>query len=43
MFLPIATACGYRIAIEERALLETLGEPYRSYMSRTKGLIPFVL
>ena len=26
---------GVRVAVEEKALLETLGEPYREYMSRT--------
>ncbi len=34
---------GIRVAVEERALLETLGEPYREYMSRTKRFIPFVI
>jgi protein-S-isoprenylcysteine O-methyltransferase Ste14 len=33
---------GYRIAVEEKALIETLGEPYRAYSARTKRLIPFV-
>jgi protein-S-isoprenylcysteine O-methyltransferase Ste14 len=32
----------YRIAIEERVLLETLGEPYRRYMAGRKRFIPFV-
>ena len=32
----------YRIVVEEKALAETLGEPYRAYRSRTKRLIPFV-
>lgn len=32
----------YRISIEEKALVETLGEPYRAYRARTKRLIPFV-
>jgi protein-S-isoprenylcysteine O-methyltransferase Ste14 len=32
----------YRISIEEKALAETLGEPYRAYRARTKRLIPFV-
>jgi len=31
-----------RIAVEERALAEGIGEPYRAYMTRTKRLIPFV-
>jgi protein-S-isoprenylcysteine O-methyltransferase Ste14 len=33
---------GYRIVVEEKALADALGEPYRSYSSRTKRLIPFV-
>jgi protein-S-isoprenylcysteine O-methyltransferase Ste14 len=37
-----ATAYGYRIHVEEQALLETLGTPYREYMNRTKRLIPFL-
>ena len=32
---------GYRIHVEEKALVETLGEPYRVYRARTKRLIPF--
>jgi protein-S-isoprenylcysteine O-methyltransferase Ste14 len=32
----------YRICVEERALVETLGQPYRDYMARTKRLIPFL-
>jgi protein-S-isoprenylcysteine O-methyltransferase Ste14 len=31
-----------RIIAEEKALLETLGEPYREYMTNTKRFIPFV-
>jgi protein-S-isoprenylcysteine O-methyltransferase Ste14 len=31
-----------RIAVEEKALAEGIGEPYRAYMTRTKRLIPFV-
>jgi protein-S-isoprenylcysteine O-methyltransferase Ste14 len=33
----------YRITVEERALLETVGQPYREYMSRTKRFIPGVI
>lgn len=32
----------YRIAIEERTLVETLGTPYSDYMRRHKRLIPYV-
>jgi protein-S-isoprenylcysteine O-methyltransferase Ste14 len=40
--LPIAVAFLYRINVEERALLEALGDCYRAYMARTKRLIPFL-
>jgi protein-S-isoprenylcysteine O-methyltransferase Ste14 len=33
----------HRVRVEERALLATLGEPYRAYMARTKRFIPFVI
>jgi len=33
---------GYRIAVEERALLAAIGEPYREFMSTRKRLIPFL-
>ena len=33
----------YRIRVEEAALQEQLGQPYREYMRSTKRLIPFVL
>jgi len=36
-------AYSYRVRVEERALLETLGEPYRAYMQRTKRFIPKLL
>ena len=32
-----------RARVEERAFLETIGEPYRTYMARTKRFIPFVV
>ena len=34
---------GFRIWVEETALLEAFGEEYRAYMRRTKRIIPFVL
>jgi protein-S-isoprenylcysteine O-methyltransferase Ste14 len=34
---------GRRVAVEERALLDTLGAPYREYISRTRRFIPFVI
>jgi protein-S-isoprenylcysteine O-methyltransferase Ste14 len=33
---------GYRVYIEEQALVEGLGQPYRDYMQRTKRFIPFI-
>jgi len=42
LFLVPVAAYGYRIHVEEQALLETLGAPYREYMNRTKRLIPFL-
>jgi protein-S-isoprenylcysteine O-methyltransferase len=40
--LPIALAFLYRINVEERALIQALGDRYRAYIQRTKRLIPFV-
>jgi len=37
-----ALAYGYRIRVEERALVETLGDSYRAYMRRTKRLVPWI-
>ncbi len=34
---------GYRVAVEERALVAVIGDPYRSYMSRTKRFVPYIL
>jgi protein-S-isoprenylcysteine O-methyltransferase Ste14 len=38
----MVVAYGYRIPIEESALVAALGEPYRKYIRRTRRLIPFV-
>ena len=35
-------AYAYRIGVEERALLATIGEPYREFMRGRKRLVPFV-
>jgi protein-S-isoprenylcysteine O-methyltransferase Ste14 len=40
--VPWLVAHAYRIRVEERALLDTLGEPYRAYRDRTWRLVPFV-
>ena len=37
-----AIGLGYRIAVEERVLLDALGDDYRAYAARTKRLIPGV-
>jgi len=33
----------YRVSREERALVQTLGEPYLAYMKKTKRFVPFVV
>ncbi len=33
----------YRVAIEERILLQTLGEPYASYMKGRRRFIPYIV
>lgn len=44
ILLVIATivAYGYRVNVEEKVLVETIGAPYRDYMNRTKRFVPFV-
>jgi protein-S-isoprenylcysteine O-methyltransferase Ste14 len=37
-----AVVYAYRVRVEEAALCEVIGEPYRGYMSRTKRFIPYV-
>jgi protein-S-isoprenylcysteine O-methyltransferase Ste14 len=41
-FATIATY-SYRVAVEERVLLETIGEPYGSYMKQRKRFIPYIV
>ena len=36
-------AYAYRVRVEERALLESLGEPYRAFMQTRKRFVPFVV
>lgn len=45
LLLTIATIAtyGYRVAIEERMLLQTLGEPYASYMKGRRRFIPHIV
>jgi len=38
----LAVVYGYRMHVEEAALVATLGDPYRQYMARTKRIVPFV-
>jgi protein-S-isoprenylcysteine O-methyltransferase Ste14 len=33
----------YRVVVEERVLLETIGEPYRAYAKERKRFIPYVV
>jgi len=42
MMLPITLAYLYRIKVEERFMLEQLGEKYLNYQNRTKRLLPMV-
>jgi protein-S-isoprenylcysteine O-methyltransferase len=42
LMLPITMVFLRRIRIEEAALMQALGEPYRSYMLRTSRLIPWL-
>jgi len=41
--LSAIVAYAYRIHVEEKTLVETIGEPYADYMRRSKRLIPFVV
>jgi len=34
---------GYRVAVEERALLDAIGEPYRAFMKERKRFIPYIV
>jgi protein-S-isoprenylcysteine O-methyltransferase len=42
LLLCMGLAYAYRISVEEHALVDALGEPYKQYMRRTNRLIPFV-
>ena len=41
-FLEICYVYSRRVKAEEKALLSTIGEPYRAYMARTKRFVPFI-
>ena len=38
----VSAVYGYRVSVEERALLATIGDSYGRYMNRTKRFIPFL-
>ena len=40
--VPIAVY-SYRVKVEERALLASLGEPYRVFVQTRKRFVPFVI
>jgi protein-S-isoprenylcysteine O-methyltransferase len=42
IMLPVFAVFVYRMNVEERALISGLGDSYRSYISRTKRLLPFI-
>ena len=42
VFVPIFIALAWRIRIEEKVLLKAFGEQYRSYVERTRRLIPLI-
>jgi protein-S-isoprenylcysteine O-methyltransferase len=42
IMLPIFAVFVYRMNVEERALISGLGDNYRSYITRTRRLVPFV-
>jgi protein-S-isoprenylcysteine O-methyltransferase Ste14 len=38
----VSIVYGYRVDVEERALVAVIGDPYRRYMRRTKRFVPFL-
>jgi protein-S-isoprenylcysteine O-methyltransferase Ste14 len=38
----VSIVYGYRVGVEERALVAVIGDPYRRYMSRTRRFVPFL-
>jgi protein-S-isoprenylcysteine O-methyltransferase Ste14 len=42
MLIPVTLGYLYRIKVEERFMLEQLGEPYLNYQERTKRLLPMI-
>ncbi len=42
LFGAVSIVYGYRVVVEERALVATIGDPYRRYMARTRRFVPFL-
>jgi protein-S-isoprenylcysteine O-methyltransferase Ste14 len=42
MMIPVTIGYFYRMKVEERFMLEQLGEPYLNYQERTKKIIPMI-
>ena len=42
LMVTVVSVYGYRVIVEERALETTIGDPYRSYIRRTKRFVPFM-
>jgi len=42
LLIGVAIVYGYRVSVEERALVAVIGDPYRRYMTRTKRFVPFL-
>lgn len=42
LLVPVIIGFLYRVNVEERALVAVIGEPYRSYVRRTKRFVPFL-
>jgi protein-S-isoprenylcysteine O-methyltransferase Ste14 len=42
MTIPVAIGYSYRIKVEERFMLEQLGQDYLDYQERTKSIIPMI-
>jgi protein-S-isoprenylcysteine O-methyltransferase Ste14 len=43
LMIAAIAAYSYRVSVEERALLETIGAPYGAYMKECKRFIPYVV
>jgi protein-S-isoprenylcysteine O-methyltransferase Ste14 len=43
MIIAAFAVYSYRVSVEERALVEAIGEPYAAYMRTRKRFIPFIV